>query len=103
MILLGELLDKRSQADTAESYWKQASTIAKDLNDKELRFRAEFARYKRAVHFQEHAIARAIHRRLVKLASWLPQETDILEEFKSFDVVNSLTTRFRFPSETPTG
>jgi tetratricopeptide (TPR) repeat protein len=84
LILLGELLEKRSEAGAAETYWKRASTIAKELNDKELRFRAEFARYKRAVQFQEQAIARALHRRLVKLASWLPQETEILEEFKSF-------------------
>ena len=84
LILLGELSEKRHQSGAAEGYWKQASAIAKELNDKELRFRAEFARYKRAVHSQEHAVARAIHRRLVKLASWLPQETDTLEEFKSF-------------------
>jgi len=84
LILLGELSDQRHQSGTAEDYLKRASAIAKELNDKELRFRAEFARYKRAVHSQEHAAARAIRRRLVKLASWLPQETDDLEEFKAF-------------------
>ena len=89
LILLGELAENRRQSSAAEGYWKTASAIAKALNDKELRFRAEFSRYKRAVKSQERPSARAIRRRLVKLASWLPPETDALEEFKAFSPENT--------------
>ena len=88
LILLGELADKRRQFSAAERYWETASAIAKAVNDKELRFRAEFARYKHAVQSQKQPAARAIRRRLVKLASWLPKETDALEEFKTFSPEN---------------
>jgi tetratricopeptide (TPR) repeat protein len=84
LILLGQLSEMRNRSSAAEDCWKTASAIAKELNDKELRFRAEFARYKRAVRCREDATARAIHRRLVKLASWLPKEVDDLEEFRAF-------------------
>jgi tetratricopeptide (TPR) repeat protein len=82
LIMLGELNEVSNRIDRAITVWKEAAAIGKALDDKELRFKSEFLLFRRAKRDNNTAVARAIRRRLLKLAPWLPPETEELSAFK---------------------
>jgi tetratricopeptide (TPR) repeat protein len=81
LILLGEIDEIENRHAQAAKKWNEAVAIAKRLKDKELRFKAEFVRFRRAVSTGDKAVARAIKRRLKRLAPWLPQDNFELNAF----------------------
>jgi hypothetical protein len=81
LILLGEIDEIENRHSQAAKKWNEAVAIAKRLKDKELRFKAEFVRFRRAVSIGDKAVARAIKRRLKRLAPWLPQDNFELRAF----------------------
>ena len=81
-ILLGEIEALEDRTRAAEKHWRDAVAIAKNLNDRTLRFKAEFQLYKLASDEGNQPVARAIQRRLLKLSPWLPADTPELSEFK---------------------
>lgn len=81
-ILLGEIEVIEDRLRLATTYWKEAVSLAKDLNDKVLRFKAEFLLFKQAREEGNAAVARALGRRLLRLSAWLPHNVPELTEFK---------------------
>jgi len=86
LIMLGDLHHEQDEPRQAEQHWREASAVAKKLRDRELRFKADFALYKRAIRADEPAVARAIRRRLLKLVPWLPKEIGELAEFQALTI-----------------
>ncbi len=81
LILLGEIDEVENRPGLAERKWKEAVAIAKRMKDKKLIFKAEFFRFRRAVSTGDRAVARAIKRRLQRLAPWIPKDTFELHAF----------------------
>jgi hypothetical protein len=81
-MLLGLIDEAEKRARAAQTKWKKAAEIAKKLRDKELRFRAEFFLYKRALKDGDAAVARSIGRRLHRMAPAIPVAIDEINEFK---------------------
>jgi tetratricopeptide (TPR) repeat protein len=81
LILLGEIDEIENRPSQAEKKWNEAVAIAKKVRDKKLRFKAEFFRFRRAVSKGDKAVARAIKRRLKRLAPWIPRDTFELHAF----------------------
>jgi tetratricopeptide (TPR) repeat protein len=81
LILLGEIDELESRPGQAEQKWNEAVAIAKRVKDKKLTFKAEFFRFRHAVSKGDKAIARAIKRRLKRLAPWIPKDTFELHAF----------------------
>ncbi len=70
----------RQQIDVLEA--REAAELARTLNDKTLRFKAEFLLLQHASDSGKQEVARSIHRRLRKLANWIPDSTPELREFR---------------------
>lgn len=81
-ILLGEIEARASKTEFAVRQWKEAAEIGKRLNDRLLRFQAEFQLFKAARDSGHVPAARAIKRRLRRLSAWVPTNTPELVEFK---------------------
>ena len=81
-ILLGEIELLEHHGDRPERLWREAARIAITLNDKTLRFKAEFLLLQHAFDCGKQEAARSIHRRLKKLANWIPDNTPELKEFR---------------------
>ena len=69
--------------DFAEKKLREADAIAKDLNDRILRFQVEYYLYKHAIANKKPAVARAINRRLEKLAVSVPESVEQLGAFRA--------------------
>ena len=82
LIMLGELDEVGNRIERAIVAWKKAAAIGKALDDRELQFKSEFLLFRRAKRDNNAAVARAIRRRLLKLAPWIPPETEELSAFK---------------------
>ena len=87
-VLLGEIDEIEGHDRSARKHWQEAATIAKQLKDKVLRFKAEFFLLRQARRGGDEAIARAISRRLRKLRHWIPQTTPELAAFLEIDQDN---------------
>ncbi|HXV75723.1 MAG TPA: helix-turn-helix domain-containing protein [Candidatus Polarisedimenticolaceae bacterium] len=83
LLLLGELDELAEKPNLALRRWRAAVQIGKELKDRELRFKAEFLIFRRAIRDENDAVARAIHRRLHRLAPWIPPTTQELSEFRN--------------------
>ena len=79
---MGEIELLEDHAERAEKHWLEAAKVAKTLNDKTLRFKAEFLLLKQASDVGKLDVARSIHRRLRRLANWIPDNTPELKEFR---------------------
>jgi tetratricopeptide (TPR) repeat protein len=84
-ILLGEIELLEHNETRAEHHWKQAAELAKSLNDKVLRFKAEYLLLKQAHTKGRGDVARSIHRRLQRLANWVPDGTPELKAFRDLE------------------
>ena len=82
LLALGLVDAAEEKYDAAVQRWRESSQIARRLNDRELRFRAEFELYKDARREGNAPISRAIERRLYRLSPWLPSQMDELLEFR---------------------
>lgn len=85
-IMLGELDERARKSSEAVKRWKRAVEISKQTRDRELRFKAEFVLLRHSLKTRELAVARAIERRLRKLALWVSADTPELEEFRNLVV-----------------
>ena len=81
LILLGEIEEVENKRSLAGHHWKEAASIARRLNDRQLRFKAEFGLFRKALLDGDDAVARAIGRRLRKLSAWIPSNTQELQAF----------------------
>lgn len=81
-IMMGEVDLLENRNDLATKRWKEAVAIAEKLNDKTLRFQAEVCLYKQAHDQGDDEAARSLHRRLRKLALWVPADTQELATYK---------------------
>jgi len=82
-ILLGEIDILEGRGDFAREHLTEAVTIAKDLNDRVLRFKAEFQLFRLAGRVGDVTTQRTLARRLRRLQAWLPQQVPELTEFLS--------------------
>lgn len=83
-LTLQGLIDQDENRSTcADQKLQKARDIAKDLNDRILRFLVEFYLFKHALGRDQHAAARAIRRRLDKLALSVPASIDQLTDYKT--------------------
>ena len=80
--LLALLLADEDREQEAQAYLEKASSVAKELNDKVLRFQVEFFKYKHALEHGRLPAARAAARRLRRLASSVPDTNLQLAQFK---------------------
>jgi tetratricopeptide (TPR) repeat protein len=84
VLTLQGLIDQDLGRKTAaEEKLREADNIAKELNDRKLRFQVEFYLYKHALANRKPAVARAIKRRLDKLAVSIPDSVEQLAEFRA--------------------
>jgi tetratricopeptide (TPR) repeat protein len=84
-LLMGEIALHESQDEQAEQHWKEAADVARQLNDKTLRFKAEYLLLKHAHDKGQDDVARSIHRRLKKLANWIPDSVPELKDFRDLE------------------
>jgi tetratricopeptide (TPR) repeat protein len=80
-MLMGELDALEKQDERAAIHWREAVEMAKKLNDKVLRFKAEYLLFRQACEKGNEPAARSIERRLRKLSNWVPESTPELREF----------------------
>ncbi len=90
-ILLGEIEEFEKKDKLAESRWKEAATIGKELNDKVLRFKAEYLLLRQAHRNGNEPVTRSIARRLRRLSNWIPKDTPELKDFEDL-VARELTS-----------
>ena len=83
-ILLGEIEERQGREEHATRHWKRAAADAKQVNDKIVRFKADYLLMKQAHRTGNQAVTRAIERRLRKLANYIPDSTAELREFEKF-------------------
>jgi tetratricopeptide (TPR) repeat protein len=81
-ILMGEIDFQEHREELAARRWREAADIARRLDDKVLRFKAEFFLYKQAQRSGNSPAARSLRRRLRKLAHWVPDDTPELSDFR---------------------
>lgn len=91
-LLLGEIDELCNRHELATQRWREAVEIARQLGDKELRFKVEFLLFRQALNNGDLPAARALERRLRRLQLWVPKDTPEVAAF------NSLSTR---PAEAP--
>jgi hypothetical protein len=91
-----------SRPGQAQRRWKKAAEIAKQLNDRELRFKTEFVLFRRAKQDGNEAVARSIMRRLRKLAPGVPEDVEELSAFQRL-VSENLSAPHNFVSATQLG
>ena len=96
-ILLGEIDSMEHRDDLATKRWKEAAETAKRLNDKILRFKAEFLLFRQAREQENYPVARSLQRRLQRLSNWVPGETYELKAFRQMTVKGG----YRLPRTTP--
>ena len=82
-ILMGEIDAIEHRETLAAKRWREAADIARELDDKVIRFKAEYFLYKQAQQTGNDPVARSLQRRLRKLAHWVPDDTPELLDFKS--------------------
>lgn len=82
-ILLGEMDALENRDDLAEIRWKEAASIAKDLHDKTLQFKAEYQLLRQAHKRGDSTVARSIERRLTRLSNYVPENTPELVEWRA--------------------
>lgn len=82
-IVLGKIEDAEGASEAALAHWREAASVARRLNDKSLRFKAELFLYKHAIGRNDALSTRAIERRLQRMASWLPPDEDEVQEFRT--------------------
>lgn len=82
-ILQGEIDRVEHNKESAEARWKEAAQIAKQLRDKTLQFKAEYHLFRLAQDVGNDPVCRSIHRRLLRLANYVPEDTPELQEFRS--------------------
>jgi transcriptional regulator with XRE-family HTH domain len=83
-ILMGEMDSRQQEHERAAEHWREAASIARRLNDKVLRFKAEFLLFKQAHECGDQQVARSIRRRLTRLSNWIPSSTPELHDFAKF-------------------
>lgn len=81
-ILLGLVEAAEDRPSKAEELWRQAVAIGKRHNDRVLRFKAEVLLYEQAIENGAHGPARALERRLRRLAPWMPEGMRELAHFR---------------------
>jgi transcriptional regulator with XRE-family HTH domain len=94
-ILLGEIEEIENRPREATEHWRAAAEIARQLNDKILRFKAEYLLYRHAIATGNRLAARAIEKRLHRISPWLPQEVEELAAFRGTASVSSRPKRKR--------
>ena len=82
LIMQGEIDRVENRGESAEVKWRRVVGIAKETQDKELRFKGEFLLWKFASGSGREAIARAIRRRLEKLSPSISPHLVELREFR---------------------
>jgi len=82
-MMLGEIDEFHKKHELATKRWKEASHIARRLNDRILRFKAEFSLFKQALAVDDAPRVRSIQRRLNRLAPWVPPGTEELAAFRA--------------------
>jgi tetratricopeptide (TPR) repeat protein len=92
LLLLGAIDEIDGRSAHALKRWREAARIAKTLNDRDLRFKVELVLYGRALRDGNAPVARAVKRRLKKLAPWIPGEKKELAVFKRLIVEDSVDT-----------
>ncbi|HEX5042528.1 MAG TPA: helix-turn-helix transcriptional regulator [Candidatus Polarisedimenticolaceae bacterium] len=82
-LTLGDLALANGQVDHAAAHWRNGLHIAHTLRDHELKFRAEFRLYRKALEDHNLDIAEPLARRLRKLSPWVPSEIEELKAFRT--------------------
>jgi len=85
-ILLGEIAALDSHSTRAVAHWKQAAGLATKVDDKILRFKAEFFLFRQATMEGNLPAVRVYRRRLTRLSPWVPANTWELAEFRRLAV-----------------
>ena len=83
LTLQGLVDEDENRPVKAEKRLRAAREIAKNLNDRRVRFQVEFYLYKHAVAHGKKDVARSIRRRLDRLALSVPESIDQLIDFKA--------------------
>lgn len=86
-IMLGEIEELESRSGDAAAHWRDAVEIARRLNDKTLRFRAEFLLFRQARRLGDDTVARVIERRLHRLVPWIRGKVDEVDDFRRISTV----------------
>ncbi len=85
LTLQGIIDEANHDSRSAEGKFREARQVAKQLNNHVLRFQVDFYLYKQARQMNQKAAARAIRRRLQKLACSIPSTVEQAVEFKAFE------------------
>ncbi|ANM30564.1 hypothetical protein ABI59_14740 [Acidobacteria bacterium Mor1] len=89
-ILRGNVESADERHDAANRAWRAAAEIGKRNSDRLLRFKAELLLYEQALQLEHLAPARAIERRLRRLAPWVPPELEELHQFERLAATRSV-------------
>jgi tetratricopeptide (TPR) repeat protein len=82
LLYLGQIDEGNGLAQRAEERWREATSIAESVENKRLRFCAQFYLYRQALAAGETARSRALARGLERLAPWIPENLPLLSEFR---------------------
>ena len=106
-ILLGEIEETENQLAAAEQHWLEAVSMARQLDDKTIRFRAEYFLYRQALMTGRSLAARSIEKRLRRSAAWISQDVAELDAFRRLSSTHSSRARRQVvgvqPAAAPTG
>ncbi len=81
-LFLGQLDAHAGRRDDAVRRWRRAVAQAVELHNQRLAFAAEFFVYRSALDAGYGALARAAHRRLERLAPWVPMHLQLVVQFR---------------------
>lgn len=88
-IIIGEIDELDGRPRRALQRWQKAVRLAKELNDKTLRFKLEYVMLRRALKDRDKARARAIQRRMRRQAPSIPPDEEELAGYHKLISENS--------------
>lgn len=87
-LLLGEIDDLQGRSGQAVARWRSVTRRAQEIEDRELRFKADVLLLKAAIRDQNQPVARSIARRLDRLARYMSPDMIEVGDFKRLAETN---------------
>lgn len=97
-IKLGEIEELEGKPQEAAQHWREAANMARQRNDRVVRFQAEYYLYRQALNVGDGMTARAIGRRLLRTSAWIREDIEELDAFRKLNAAHETYPRKRVPS-----
>jgi len=81
-IALGEVDDLTGRKDRALQRWRRAESFGRELNNRRVRFIAEFYTFRQALARGNRSLAQGSQKRLSRLVAWVPAHLSLVDEYQ---------------------